>query len=59
MQKINISFAVNKYQIVNPKEELMQCTKNLLQVLAMGQLIPPPLSHLHVVIEHFEPPEVC
>lgn len=53
-----VAFVVNKYQIADPNEELMQCTKKLLKILTMGQLIPPPLSHLHVIIEHFEPPEV-
>lgn len=36
----------------------METTKNLLKILAMGQLLPPPLSNLHNIIEHFEPQEV-
>ncbi|XP_067616611.1 integrator complex subunit 5 [Eurosta solidaginis] len=50
---------VNKYQSVDPSDELMLCTKKLLQLLAMGQLLPPPLSNLHVIIQHFEPPEIA
>ncbi|XP_013101737.2 integrator complex subunit 5 [Stomoxys calcitrans] len=50
---------VNKYDTYNLKGELLQSTKNLLKVLSMGQLLPPPLSNLHNIIEHFEPSEVA
>ncbi|XP_037828005.1 integrator complex subunit 5 [Lucilia sericata] len=50
---------VNKFETINQAGELLQCTKNLLKILAMGQLLPPPLSNLHVIIEHFEPPEIA
>ncbi|XP_017488979.1 PREDICTED: integrator complex subunit 5 isoform X1 [Rhagoletis zephyria] len=50
---------VNKFQPFDPNDELMHCTKKLLQLLAMGQLLPPPLSNLHVIIKHFEPPEIA
>lgn len=33
-------------------------TKNLLGLMAMGQLLPGPLAYLHVVVEHFEPFEI-
>jgi len=36
----------------------MLCTKKMLQLLAMSQLIPPPLTNLHLIIEHFESAEV-
>ncbi|CAD6993473.1 integrator complex subunit 5 [Ceratitis capitata] len=50
---------VNKFQPFDPNDELMVCTQKLLQLLAMGQLLPPPLSNLHVIIKHFEPPEIA
>nr|XP_014090440.1 integrator complex subunit 5 [Bactrocera oleae] len=50
---------VNKFQPFDPNDELMRCTQKLLQLLAMGQLLPPPLSNLHVIIKHFEPPEIA
>uniref|UniRef100_A0A1A9Z490 Integrator complex subunit 5 C-terminal domain-containing protein n=1 Tax=Glossina pallidipes TaxID=7398 RepID=A0A1A9Z490_GLOPL len=50
---------VNKYQLVDINDELMQCTKKLLRILAIGQLLPPPLSNLHVIIHHFDPPEIA
>ncbi|XP_053946850.1 integrator complex subunit 5 [Anastrepha ludens] len=50
---------VNKFQPFDPSDELMRCTQKLLQLLAMGQLLPPPLSNLHVIIKHFEPPEIA
>ena len=49
---------VNKFESISQSGELLQCTKNLLKILAMGQLLPQPLSNLHVIIEHFEPAEV-
>ncbi|XP_030565757.1 integrator complex subunit 5 [Drosophila novamexicana] len=50
---------VNKFQPTSSNDELMLCTKKLLQLLAMSQLIPPPLSNLHTIIEHFEAPEIA
>uniref|UniRef100_A0A1B0BJZ1 Integrator complex subunit 5 C-terminal domain-containing protein n=1 Tax=Glossina palpalis gambiensis TaxID=67801 RepID=A0A1B0BJZ1_9MUSC len=50
---------VNKYQLVDINDELMKCTKKLLRILAIGQLLPPPLSNLHVIIHHFDPPEIA
>ncbi|XP_030375850.1 integrator complex subunit 5 [Scaptodrosophila lebanonensis] len=50
---------VNKFQPTDPNDELMLCTKKLLQLLAMGQLIPPPLTSLHMIIEHFESQEIA
>jgi len=52
------AFSVNKFQPTAVNDELMLCTKKLLQLLAMSQLIPPPLANLHTIIEHFEAPEV-
>uniref|UniRef100_A0A1B0CEH9 Putative integrator complex subunit 5-like protein n=1 Tax=Lutzomyia longipalpis TaxID=7200 RepID=A0A1B0CEH9_LUTLO len=45
------------FQSVN-NPELIFVTLKLLEVMALGQLLPPPLSYLHVVIEYFEPFEV-
>ncbi|ALC47356.1 omd [Drosophila busckii] len=50
---------VNKFQPTDANDELMLCTKKLLQLLTISQLIPPPLSNLHTIIEHFEPPEIA
>lgn len=50
---------VNKFQPVAKDEELMQCTIKLLQILAMGQLLPPPLASLHMIVEYFDPPEIA
>ncbi|KAH8273120.1 hypothetical protein KR018_004843 [Drosophila ironensis] len=49
---------VNKYQPTAANDELMLCTKKMLQLLAMSQLVPPPLTNLHLIIEHFESVEV-
>lgn len=40
-------------------KELFVATKNLLQVMSMGQLLPPPFNYLHTVIEHFDPSEIA
>jgi len=53
-----LSLTVKKFQPTAANDELMLCTKKLLQLLAMSQLIPPPLANLHTIIEHFEAPEV-
>lgn len=45
-------------QSVENNQELFQVTKNLLEIMTMGQLLHGPLAYLHVVIEHFEPFEV-
>lgn len=45
-------------QSVENNPELFQVTKNLLEIMAMGQLLCGPLAYLHVVIEHFEPFEI-
>ncbi|GAB0088755.1 Integrator complex subunit 5 [Sergentomyia squamirostris] len=45
------------FQAVN-NPELIFVTLKLLEIMALGQLLPPPLSYLHVVIEYFEPYEV-
>ncbi|XP_037956882.1 integrator complex subunit 5 [Teleopsis dalmanni] len=50
---------VSKFQSLDPNEELMDCTKKLLEILATGQLLPPPLSNLSTIIEHFEPLEIA
>lgn len=38
--------------------ELHSVTKKLLEIMTLGQLLPPPLSYLHIVIDYFEPSEV-
>lgn len=50
---------VNKFQQIDKNEELMQCTIKLLQILSMGQLLPPPLASLHMIVEYFDPPEIA
>ncbi|XP_068152334.1 integrator complex subunit 5 [Drosophila tropicalis] len=50
---------VNKYQPASHNDELMLCTRKLLQLLALSQLIPPPLNHLHLIIHHFESAEIA
>lgn len=45
-------------QSVENNYELFKVTKNLLEIMAMGQLLYGPLAYLHVVIEHFEPFEI-
>lgn len=45
-------------QSVENNRELFHVTKNLLEIMAMGQLLNGPLAYLHVVIEHFEPFEI-
>ncbi|XP_061390096.1 integrator complex subunit 5 [Musca vetustissima] len=50
---------VNKFETSNTSGQLMETTKNILKILAMGQLLPPPLSNLHNIIEHFEPQEIA
>ncbi|CAO1437093.1 unnamed protein product [Diamesa tonsa] len=39
--------------------ELMFFTTKLLELLALGQLLPPPLSYLYIVVEHLEPNEIA
>lgn len=43
-------------QIKHP--DLMFVTEKLLEVMALGQLLPPPLNHLHHVIKSLDPVEV-
>ncbi|XP_055848550.1 integrator complex subunit 5 [Episyrphus balteatus] len=50
---------VNKFQQIDKNDELMQCTIKLLQILSMGQLLPPPLASLHMIIEYFDAPEIA
>lgn len=40
-------------------KQLVQTTVTLLQVMALGQLLPPPLSCLSDVISHLPPSQVC
>ncbi|EDV49193.1 integrator complex subunit 5 [Drosophila erecta] len=50
---------VNRFQPTAANDELMLCTKKMLQLLAMSQLIPPPLTNLHLIIEQFESAEIA
>lgn len=45
-------------QTVENNYELYRVTKNMLEIMAMGQLLIGPLAYLHIVIEHFEPFEI-
>lgn len=49
---------VDKYQVIANNVELYDVTKKLLEVMSMGQLLPPPLSYLHTVIEYLDAPEI-
>lgn len=40
------------------KTELMFVTTKLLELLALGQLLPPPLSYLHIVLPYLDANEV-
>lgn len=51
--------AVIQYPSSDKNRELYEVTKKLLEVMAMGQILPPPFSYLHTVIDHFDPPEVA
>lgn len=51
---------VDRYQIASgTNAELYEVTRKLLEVMAMGQLLPPPLSLLPTVIEHLDAPEIA
>lgn len=39
--------------------ELYFFTVKLLEILSMGQMIPPPLTYLHIVIQYLEPNEIA
>ena len=52
------NLSVNKLQPPNKNEELLISTQKLLQIMSIGQLLPHPLSNLHMIIEHFDAPEV-
>uniref|UniRef100_T1GJ15 Integrator complex subunit 5 C-terminal domain-containing protein n=1 Tax=Megaselia scalaris TaxID=36166 RepID=T1GJ15_MEGSC len=45
---------VNKIKILPKTDETLECTTKLLQVMSMGQLLPPPLSNLHYIIGYFD-----
>ncbi|KAG4068286.1 hypothetical protein HA402_007806 [Bradysia odoriphaga] len=49
---------VDKYQAIANNVELYDTTKKLLEVMSMGQLLPPPLSYLHTVIDYLDAPEI-
>lgn len=49
---------VDKYQAIANNIELYDTTKKLLEVMSMGQLLPPPLSYLHTVIDYLDAPEI-
>lgn len=46
-------------QTIGNNLELYDVTKKLLEIMAMGQLLPIPFSYLHAVIEYFEPFEIA
>ncbi|CRK88235.1 CLUMA_CG002016, isoform A [Clunio marinus] len=39
--------------------ELMFFTVKLLELLSLGQLLPPPLNYLYIVVQHLEPNEIA
>lgn len=51
--------SVLQNQTVHNNPELFMETKKLLEVMALGQLLPIPFNYLHAVIEHFEPFEIA
>ncbi|XP_055383717.1 integrator complex subunit 5 [Condylostylus longicornis] len=50
---------VNKFQQPIVNEELLKTTCQLLEVMAMGQLLPPPISNLHLIIKYLDAPEIA
>jgi integrator complex subunit 5 len=40
-------------------DKLLATTTQILELMALGQLLPPPLSSLRDVIPHLQPQEVC
>lgn len=46
-------------QTIHNNQDLFKETKKLLEIMALGQLLPIPFSYLHAVIEHFEPFEIA
>lgn len=50
---------VEKYHTLTNNVELYGVTKKMLEILSMGQLLPPPLSYLHTVIEYLDAPEIA
>lgn len=45
--------------VIGNNVELMFFTSKLLEIMAMGDLLPGPLSYLHIVIQHLEPNEIA
>ncbi|KFB53498.1 AGAP003159-PA-like protein [Anopheles sinensis] len=41
------------------KADLMYVTTKLLELMALAQLLPPPLSYLHIVLEYLDGPEIA
>uniref|UniRef100_A0A182IPK9 Integrator complex subunit 5 C-terminal domain-containing protein n=1 Tax=Anopheles atroparvus TaxID=41427 RepID=A0A182IPK9_ANOAO len=41
------------------KTDLMYVTTKLLELMALAQLLPPPLSYLHIVLEYLDGPEIA
>ncbi|XP_041787994.1 integrator complex subunit 5 [Anopheles merus] len=41
------------------KTDLLYMTTKLLELMALAQLLPPPLSYLHIVLEYFDGPEIA
>jgi hypothetical protein len=46
-------------QRVQHSDRLLATTTQVLELMALGQLLPPPLSSLRDVIPHLQPQEVC
>lgn len=46
-------------QTIENNVELYEVTRKMLEVMAMGQLLPGPLTYLHTVIQYFEPFEIA
>lgn len=53
------SNSVDRFHATDVDSELFQVTRCLLEVLAAGQLLPPPLNALHTFVEHLEPVEIA
>ncbi|XP_053670409.1 integrator complex subunit 5 [Anopheles nili] len=41
------------------KTDLMYVTTKLLELMALAQLLPPPLSYMHIVLDYFDGPEIA
>lgn len=51
--------SVDKYQRVDENDEVFEVTRQMLEILSMGQLLPPPLNYIHTIIKYLDPSEIA